>query len=145
MGVTPRTVAIFCGVILGALASWSLFVEGDGPWAEDFMIASWLPPLVLFPGAALAAGFDDTLKGFSDRGKVLWPAYAGLVAQGLLVSRWWLLNAAISGFGAMFLQTAAFAFCGAVLAVFPKTRPAASHIWFGLLLLLESWVVAAFT
>ena len=40
----------------------------------------------------------------------------------------------------MAVHAAAFVLSGAVLAVFPSTRPAGFQLWLGYLLLIASWV-----
>jgi hypothetical protein len=54
MNITGRGAAMFCGVILAGVGALGLLLDPRGPWSDDFLLASWLPPIVLLPGAALA-------------------------------------------------------------------------------------------
>ena len=144
MNVTARGMAVFCGAILATVAAWGLTVDVHGPWAQDFMLASWLPPIVLFPGAALAAALSgQPADRFVAHARVLWPTYTGLALYAVVVGHWWFERSS----GVPMLITAAhavaFILVGGVLAPFPKTRPAALQIWFGYAVLLVTWFAGA--
>jgi hypothetical protein len=154
MGVTARGVAVFSGVILAAVALIGALVAPDGPWAQDFLIASWLPPLVLFPGAALAAALDGSPPdGVAGRARVLWPAYVGLALYGVVAGGWWLGGnppltsvgfTTVAAVAVMTAHATVFILGGGLLAVFPLTRPAGFQIWLGYLLLVVTWFGGAF-
>ena len=86
--ITAAGAAVFSGLVLGgfgALGCWSRRTSPANPY---FLLASWLPPITLFPAAALAAALDsDMPRGVRGQLSVLWPTYAGLV-----------LYAAVSGY-----------------------------------------------
>ena len=137
MAVTSRGVAVFCGAILATVALFGLLVDPDGPWREDFMLASWLPPIVLFPGAALAGALGSRPSDrFRDLTRVLWPAYAGLALYGLVVGHWWFYNVSHIPIVVTAVHAVAFILAGGLLAPFAKTRPAALQIVIGYLILL---------
>ena len=141
MTITARGVAVFCGVILGAVGLFGLLVDPHGPWSDDFLLASWLPPIVLFPGAALAAALGGRpADRFSDHARVLWPAYAGLALCGFAAGRW---SYYISHIPVLILavQMVALLVSGGLLAIFPKTRPAGFQIWLACPVLLGLWVL----
>lgn len=143
MTITARGAAIFCGVILGGFGTLGLLVDPNGPWSDSFLLASWLPPIVLFPGAALAAVLGASPSDrFKDHTQVLWPTYAGLALYGLAAGYWSYYVAHIPALIA-WVQTAAFLTVGGLLAPFPNTRPAGFQIWLGYAVLLACWVAGA--
>jgi len=89
MNVTARGVAVFSGGVLAAVAVCGGLIDSQGPWAQDFLLASWLPPIVLWPGAALASALDgSSSRRVASQAAVLWPAYAGVALYGLVVGHW---------------------------------------------------------
>ena len=146
MNVTARGMAIFCGAILAGVAAGGLTVDVNGAWAQDFMLASWLPPVVLFPGAALAAALSGLpTDRLSDHSRVLWPAYTGLALYGIVVGHWWFSHAAHFPTLVTAVHAVAFILIGGVLAPFATTRPAAFQIWLGYVVLLLTWSAGTFS
>jgi hypothetical protein len=153
MGVTARGVAVFCGAILAAIALAGFLIDRTGPWAQDFLIASWLPPIVLFPAAALAAALGGASSDrLVDHSRLLWPVYLGLVLYGAVAGSWWLHDASqltpeidttTVTVAVMAAHAAVFILAGGVFAVFPRTRPAAFQIWLGYVVLVASWLAGA--
>jgi hypothetical protein len=144
MGVTSRGFAVFCGVILGSFGALGLLVDPHGPWRDDFLLAYWLPPIVLFPGAALAAALGGLPSDkFRDHMRVLWPAYAGLALYALGTGSW---SNYVSHIPPLIVavQTAAFLVVGGLLAPFQQTRPASFQIWLACPVLLCGWVTGTF-
>jgi len=153
MAITARGVAIFSGVVLGAVAVFGLLLDRDGPWKQDFLLASWLPPIVLWPGAALATALDTavprTVKG---QAASLGPAYAGLLLYGGVVGNWW-FDVADQGthenyaslllIALMAVHAVVFIVGGGLLAVFPQTRPAGFQMWLAYPVLLGVWVLGS--
>lgn len=141
--MTSRGFAVFSGVILGGFGVLALLVNPISRWSNDFMVASWLPPIVLFPGAALAAGLGGLPSDrFNDHARVLWPAYVGLALYGLVVGHWWFYFSRLAALVAA-VHALAFILVSAVLAPFPNTRSAALQIGAGYLVLLGCWVVGS--
>jgi hypothetical protein len=150
MNVTARGVAVFSGGILAAVAVCGVLIDRQGPWALDFLLASWLPRIVLWPGAALASALDgSSSRRVASQAAVLWPAYAGVALYGLVVGHWWMAGPArgvdenyaeVLMLAVMAVHAAVFVLSGAVFALFPSTRPAGFQLWLGYLLLISSWV-----
>jgi hypothetical protein len=144
MGVTSHGFAVFCGVILGGFGALGLLADPHGPWHNDFLLAYWLPPIVLFPGAALAAALGGLPSDKSrDLTHVLWPAYAGLVLYGLGTGSW---SNYVSHIPLLIVavQIAVFLVVGGLLAPFQQTRPASFQIWLACPVLLCCWVTGTF-
>ena len=130
MNVTARGVAVFSGGILAAVAVCGVLIDRQGPWALDFLLASWLPPIVLWPGAALASALDgSSSRRVASQAAVLWPAYAGVALYGLVVGHWWMAGpargvdenyAGVLMLAVMAVHAAVFVLSGAVFAVFPE-------------------------
>jgi len=151
--ITARGVAIVCGAILGGFGLLGLLVTRDSSGESNYLLASWLLPITLFPAAALAAALDTEIpRGVGGQAVVLWPAYAGLVLYAAVAGDRWL---DVSGRGthenyaALFMlvviavHAAVFLIGGGLLALFPKTRPAGFQIWLAYPVLLGAWVAGS--
>jgi hypothetical protein len=144
MSITARGVAVFSGVVLATVALFGVLVDPRGDNSDEFMLASWLPPIVLFPGAALAAALGSpSYHGFREHGQVLWPAYVSLALYGLVAGRWDQFVAQIPALIA-WVQTAALLVIGAALVPFTTTRSAGLHIWVACATLICCWVAGDF-
>ena len=149
MNVTARGVAVFSGGVLAAVAVCGVLIDSQGPWAQDFLLASWLPPIVLWPGAALASALDgSSSRRVASPAAGLWPAYAGVALYGVVVGHWWLAGPSrgvaenyrqVLMIAVRAVHAAAGVLSGAVLAVFPITWPAGFQRWLGYLHLTASW------
>jgi hypothetical protein len=153
MTITARGVAIICGVLLGGFGMLGLLVTRGGPGEFNFLLASWLFPVTLFPAAALAVALDpDIPRGVSGQASVLWPSQLGLAIYGAVTGDRWL---DVSGRGThenfaglflvvvMIVHAAVFLVSGGAFALFPKTRPAGFQIWLAYPLLLGCWVLGS--
>jgi hypothetical protein len=154
MRFTARGAAVFSGLVLGGFGAWGLLVTPHSAGESNFLLASWLPPITLFPAAALAAALDaDMPRGVRGQLSVLWPAYAGLVLYAAVSGVRW-LEASSRGthenFAALFLfvvvaiHAAVFIVGGGLLALFARTRPAGFQMWLAYPVLLVSWVAGTF-
>ena len=154
MTLTARGAAVFCGVILGGFGLLGFVVARNGSAESNYLLASWLLPITLFPAAALAAALDGaTPRSVSDQAATLWPAYAGLAIYATVVGERW-LDASSRGthenYAGLFMlavlgvHAAVFLLGGGILAVFPKTRPAGFQIWLAYPVLLGLWVLGGF-
>ena len=143
MNITARGAAVFSGVILGGFGVLGLLLEPYGRWHSEFLLANWLPPIVLVPGAALAAVLSGSPSDrFLDHTRVLWPVYAGLMLYGLGAGRWANDVAHIPMY-ILGLQMVALLLIAGPLVPFSKTRPAGFQIWLAGLVLLFSWIAAS--
>jgi hypothetical protein len=150
MTITARGVAVFSGVLLGGFGVLGLLIGREGPAESNFLLASWLLPITLFPAAALAAALDgETPRTVSGQATVLWPAYAGLVLYAAVTGDHWLGAsgqgthenfAALLMFVVMAVHAAVFLAGGLLLAIFPKTRPAGFQMWLAYPVLLGTWL-----
>ena len=151
MTLTARGAAVFCGVILGAFGLLGFLVSRNSSAESNYLLASWLLPITLFPASALAAALDgDTPRTVGGQAATLWPAYAGLATYAAVVGERWL---DVSGRGThenyaglfmlavLVVHAVVFLVGGGILAVFPKTRPAGFQIWLAYPVLLGLWVL----
>ena len=150
MTLTARGAAVFSGVLLGGFGALGFLVTPGGPGESNFLLASWLLPITLFPAAALAASLDaGAPRSAGGQAAVIWPAYAGLVLYAAVSGDRW-LDASSRGthgnFAGLFMlaviaiHAAVFLLGGGLLALFPKTRPAGFQMWLAYPVLLGSWV-----
>jgi hypothetical protein len=149
MRVTARSVAIVCGVLLGGFGVLGLLVTPGRPSETNFLLASWLLPVTLFPAAALAVALDpDISREIGGQAATVWPAHLGLALYGFVTGPRWLAAASSAAHGSyaaifmivvMALHAAVFLIGGAAFALFPKTRPAGFQIWLAYPVLLGSW------
>jgi hypothetical protein len=154
MTITARGVAVFGGLLLGGFGLLGLFIARDGSSESNYLLASWLLPIALFPAAALAAALDsDTEHTVAGQAAVLWPAYAGLVLYAAVAGDHWMQAssgvahenyAGLLMIAVMVVHAAVFLISGAILALFPRTRPAAFQIWLAYPLLLACWIAGGF-
>ena len=150
MTITARGVAVFCGVILGGFGLLGLLVTPGGAGERNFLLASWLLPITLFPAAALAAALaPETARSVSGQSMVIWPAYAGLVLYAVVTGHRWYdashgTHESLTGLVMMLViavHAVVFLVGGGILALFPKTRPAGFQIWLAYPVLLGLWVI----
>jgi hypothetical protein len=150
MTFTARGAAVFSGLVLGGFGALGLLVMPNSASESNFLLASWLPPITLFPAAALAAALDsDMPRGVRGQLSVLWPTYAGLVLYAAVSGDRW-IDASSRGthesFAALFLiavmavHAAVFLIVGGLFALFPRTRPAGFQMWLAYSILLVSWI-----
>lgn len=154
MTITARGVAMFSGVIMGGFGLLGFFISRNGSAESNYLLASWLLPITLFPAAALAAALDaDTPRSVSGQAATLWPAYAGLAVYGAVAGGRWLevsRRGTHENYAGLFMlavlvaHAAVFLVGGGILAVFPKTRPAGFQIWLAYPVLLGLWVAGGF-
>jgi hypothetical protein len=153
MTLTARGAAVFSGVILGGFGALGLLVTPGGTGESNFLLASWLLPIALFPATALAAALDaDAPRSIGGQAAVIWPAYVGLVLYATVSGDRW-LDASSRGthenFAGLFMlvviavHAAVFLVGGGLLALFPKTRPAGLQMWLAYPVLLGSWVAGS--
>jgi hypothetical protein len=151
MSITARGVAVFCGVILGGFGVLGLFVVPGGTAEANFLLASWLLPITLFPAAALAAALAEEARSVAAQAAVVWPAYAGLVLYAAVTGNRWFeasrgTHENLTGLAMLVVivvHAAVFLAGGGALALFPKTRPAGFQVWLAYPVLLGSWVVGS--
>jgi hypothetical protein len=153
MGITARGAAVFSGVILGGFGVLGLLVTPGGKGEFNFLLASWLLPITLFPAAALAAALTpEAPNGVGGQAAVIWPAYTGLVLYAAVTGRRWFdvsrgthedLTDLIM-IGVIAVHAVVFLIGGALLAIFPKTRPAGFQMWLAYPVLLGFWVAGTF-
>jgi hypothetical protein len=144
MNITARGAAVFSGVILATVALFGVLIDPRGANSDEFLLASWLPPIVLFPGAALGAALGGpSYHRFREHGQVLWPTYVGLVLYGLVAGRWDQFVAHVPVLIA-WVQTGALLVIGAGLVPFTTTRSAGLHIWVACATLICCWVAGGF-
>ena len=154
MTLTARGAAVFCGVILGAFGLLGFLVSRNSSAESNYLLASWLLPITLFPAAALAAALDDdTPRDVQGQLAVLWPAHVGLVLYAAVTGDRW-LDASGRGthenFAALFMlvvlavHACVFLAGGMALVPFQKTRPAAFQLWLAYPVLLGAWVAGSF-
>jgi|SRR5687768_8382344 hypothetical protein len=150
MTITARGAAVFSGVILGGFGVAGLLVTPGGRGELNFLLASWLLPITLFPAAALAAALSpDQPRTIQGQAKVLWPAHLGLVLYALVTGHRWFdasrgTHENLTGLimiGVIVVHAAVFLPGGGALALFPKTRPAGFQMWLAYPVLLGCWVV----
>ena len=150
MTITARGAAVFSGLVLGSFGILGLGVTPATNSEANFLLASWLLPITLFPAAALAASMDAAApRSVSGQFAVIWPAYAGLVLYATVTGDRW-LDASSRGahetFAGLFmlaviaLHATVFLVGGALFALFPRTRPAGFQMWLAYPILLLSWV-----
>ena len=153
MTITARGVAVFCGVILGAFGLLGLLVAPGTLGERNFLLASWLLPITLFPAAALAAALaPETPRSVGGQATVIWPAYAGLALYAVVTGNRWYdasrgTHESLTGLVMMLVigvHAAVFLVGGGTLALFPKTRPAGFQIWLAYPVLLGLWVIGGF-
>ena len=154
MTLTARGVAVFCGGILGGFGLLGLLISRNGTAESNYLLASWLLPITLFPAAALAAALDaDTPRTVGAQAATLWPAHAGLAIYAAVVGGRWLdasgrgthdNYAGLFMLAVLVVHAAVVLVGGGILAVFPKTRPAGFQIWLGYPVLLGLWVLGGF-
>ena len=150
MTITARGAAVFSGVLLGGFGLLGLLVSPNSDAESNYLLASWLLPVTLFPAAALAAALGgDTERSLSGQASLLWPAYVGLALYATVAGARWL---EMSGRGThenfaglllivvMSIHAAVFLLGGGALALFPKTRPAGFQMWLAYPLLLGCWI-----
>jgi hypothetical protein len=151
--ITARGVAVFCGIILGGFGLLGLLVTPGGVGERNFLLASWLLPITLFPAAALAAALtEDTPHSVGGQSRVIWPAYAGLALYALVTGHRWYAasrgtHESLTGLLMMLVigvHAAVFLVGGGVFALFPKTRPAGFQIWLAYPVLLGLWAIGGF-
>jgi hypothetical protein len=139
MNISARGAAVFSGAILGGFGVLGLGLDPLGTWDFEYLLASWLPPIVLVPGAALAAVLGSSPSDrFKDHTRVLWPVYVGLMLHGLGAGRWANYVAHIPMY-ILALQAVALLLTGGSLVPFATTRHAGFQIWLACLVLLLSW------
>jgi hypothetical protein len=153
MTITARGVAVICGVILGGFGLLGFLVTPGSAGERNFLLASWLLPITLFPAAALAAALTpETPRSVSGQSTVIWPAYAGLALYAVVTGHRWydaahgrhedltrlVMMLVIAVHAVVFLAG------GGIFAVFPKTRPAGFQIWLAYPVLLGLWVLGGF-
>jgi hypothetical protein len=118
----------------------------------NFLLASWLLPITLFPAAALAAALAaEAPRSVGGQATVIWPAYAGLVVYAAVTGHRWLvmsrgINDNYTGLIMMLVivvHAAVFLIGGGLLAIFPNTRPAGFQMWLAYPVLLGSWVLGS--
>lgn len=152
MTITARGVAVFSGVVLGGFGVLGLLVAPGGTGERNFLLASWLLPITLFPAATLAAALvPETPRSVGGQASVIWPAYAGLALYALVTGHRWYdaSRAADETLTGLFMiaviavHAAVFLVGGGLLALFPKTRPAGLQIWLAYSVLLGSWVLGS--
>jgi hypothetical protein len=152
MTITARGVAVFSGVILGGFGVLGLMVTPNSEGEVNFLLASWLLPITLFPAAALAAALAaEAPRSVGGQATVIWPAYAGLVVYAAVTGHRWLvmsrgINDNYTGLIMMLVivvHAAVFLIGGGLLAIFPKTRPAGFQMWLAYPVLLGSWVLGS--
>jgi hypothetical protein len=154
MTITAWGVAVCNGVLLGGFGLLGLLITPDSPGETNFLLASWLLPITLFPAAALAAALEaDAPRSVTGQAVRLWPAYVGLVLYGAVTGHRW-LDASGRGthenFAALFMlvvmgvHAAVFLIVGGLFALFPKTRPAGFQLWLAYPVLLLFWVADGF-
>jgi len=147
VSITSRGVAICCGVLLGAFGALGFLISPNSAAEVNYLLASWLLPITLFPAAALAAALDAgaprTVRG---QASVLWPAYSGLVIYAVGAGhRWFEAEAHDSGVGlllylVMTVHAAVLLAGGMALAPFVTTRPAAFQMWLAYVVLIACWL-----
>ena len=154
MTITAGGAAIVCGILLGGFGVLGLLITANSVAETNFLIASWLLPITLFPAAALAAALDnDTPRDVQGQLAVLWPAHVGLVLYAAVTGDRW-LDASGRGthenFAALFMlvvlavHACVFLAGGMALVPFQKTRPAAFQLWLAYPVLLGAWVAGSF-
>jgi hypothetical protein len=151
--ITARAVAVFSGAILGGFGLVGLLVTPGGNGELNFLLASWLLPITLFPAAALAAALSsEQPRTIGGQAAVIWPAGAGLALYAAVTGHRWIeasrgTHENLTGLimiGVIAVHAAVFLLGGAVLALFPKTRPAGFQMWLAYPVLLGSWVAGTF-
>jgi hypothetical protein len=153
MTITARGVAIICGVLLGGFGALGLLIADKSVAETNFLLASWLMPITLWPAAALAVALDPDLpRSVRGQATALWPAYVGLAVYAAVTGARWLdvssrgtheRFAAILLIVVMSLHAAVFLVGGGLLALFPKTRPAGLQIWLAYPVLLGGWLLGS--
>jgi hypothetical protein len=154
MTITARGVAIVCGVLLGGFGALGLLIPRDSPSEANYLLASWLLPITLFPAAALAAALDgEAPRTVGGQTTVLWPTYVGLALYAAVAGERWLdvsSRGTHENFAAVFLLVVlAVHACvllagGMALVPFQRTRPAAFQMWIGYGVLFVCWIVGMF-
>jgi len=153
MTITARGVAVFSGVILGGFGLLGLLVTPGGIGERNFLLASWLLPITLFPAAALAAALsEEAPRRVADQSAAIWPAYAGLVLYAVVTGHRWYdasqgRHENLTGLLMMLVvgvHAVVFLVGGGIFALFPKTRPAGFQIWLAYPVLLGLWVIGGF-
>jgi len=153
MNISARGVAVFCGVILGGFGLLGLLVTPGSLGERNFLLASWLPPITLFPAAALAAALTpEAPRSIGGQSAVIWPAYAGLMLYAIVTGHRWYgashgTHENLTGLVMMLViavHAVVFLVGGGVLALFSKTRPAGFQIWLAYPVLLGLWVIGGF-
>lgn len=155
MTITTRGVAIFTGVVLGGFSVIGLLIDPEGSWAQNYLISTWLPPIVLWPVTVLVCVFDrDIPRQVRAQLRVLSVSYSGLGLYAFVSGRWWWdvsgrstheNYAGLAMLVVMAIHAAVFVLGGLALVVFPKARTAAVHMWLGYAVLLASWLIGAMT
>jgi hypothetical protein len=151
VGITARGVAVFCGVLLGGFGLLGLFVAPRGLGEINYLLASWLLPITLVPGAALASALDPVIpRTAAAQARSMWPAYVGLPLYGAVTGARWYdasLRATPGNYIPVFMVVVLAVHAvlllgvGAVLALFPRTRPAGIQMWIGYAVLIASWAL----
>ena len=151
--IPPRGVAIFSGLVLGAIGVYGLRLDGASVALQDFLIATWLPPVVLWPVTTMICALDpDVPHSVKGQFTQLWPMYAGLALLALPAGYWWTYGARIGTLdeyastlqaAVLILHAAIFLGGGALLTLHPKSRPAAIQLWLGYAVLLPCWIIGA--
>jgi hypothetical protein len=153
MTIPPRGVAIFSGLVLGAIGVYGLRLDRGGAALPDFLIATWLPPIVLWPVTTMICALDPEVpRSVKGQFTQLWPMYVGLALLALPAGYWWDYGARIGMLddyartlqaALMILHAVVFLGGGALLTLHPKSRPAATQLWLGYAVLLPCWIMGA--
>lgn len=154
VSITSRGVAIVCGALLGAFGALGFLVPPDSAAEVNYLLASWLLPITLFPAAALAASLDaGAPRSVRGQASMIWPAYMGMVLYAVGAGGRWFDAAGRAthenGTGlllylVMAVHAAVLLAGGMALVPFEKTRPAAFQMWIGYLVLVVCWVAGSF-
>jgi hypothetical protein len=151
--IPPRGVAVFSGAVLGGVGAFGLTLGGRGSALQDFLIATWLPPVVLWPVTTMICALDPGVpRSIKGQFAQLWPMYAGLALLAVTAGYWWDYGARIGTLAdyaaalriaVMLLHAAVFVGGGLLLMLHPKSRPAAFQLWLGYAVLLAGWLIGA--
>ena len=151
VSITSRGVAICCGVLLGGFGALGFLISPNSAAEVNYLLASWLLPITLFPAAALAASLDaGAPRTVTGQASVIVPAYLGLVIYAAGAGhRWFDAQAHDNGVGlllylVMAVHAAVLLAGGMALVPFATTRPAAFQMWIAYAVLLICWLVGGF-